>query len=333
VDKTYLLFAYRGAHYALESDAVREMVWLPELSPLEEVPPKVVGAFNLRGQVIPVLDLALCFGHPPSPPGVSDAVIIITAGGIPLGIVAHELLDTTPIAAAAIEDARHFQEVLGAPAHFVAGVARLAQGLAMVLDLRALLEYAPEQPALVTDEAAGPGFMPRTAQDGEVFRERAHAIAHAPDDDGRTHTAVFAVVRLDSELFAVAMDVVREFTHLRNAWPVPCCPQHIVGNVNLRGDILTVVDLRPILGLATPESLGEVVVIRAGPILMGMAASEVVDVVHLDPASISPLPRADDGADRPYCRGVARLDEQAFSIIDIEGILAARVLHVAEEVR
>lgn len=332
MDKTYLLFAHRGAHYALASEAVREMVWLPELSPLEEVPPKVVGAFNLRGQVIPVLDLALCFGHPPSRPGVSDAVIVITAGGTQFGIVAHELLDTTPIAPTAIEDAHNFQEALGVPAHFVAGVARLEHGLAMVLDLRALLECTPEHPAMVTDDALPAGFMPRTAQDSDVFRERAQAVARTPDD-ARIHTASFAVTRLDSELYAVATDLVQEFAHLRHAWPVPCCPKHIVGNMNLRGDILTVVDLRPVLGLATPDSLGEVVVIRAGPILMGMAVTEIVDVVHLDPAAISPLPYAGNDADRLYCRGVARLGEQAFSIIDIEGILATRVVHVVEEVR
>lgn len=338
MDKTYLIFAYRGAHYALASDTVREMVWLPELSPLEEVPPNVVGAFNLRGQVIPVLDLALCFGHPPSRPGVSDAVIVIAIGGSAIGIVANELVDATSIAPAAIEDARNFQEPLGAPAHFVSGVARLEHGLAMVLDIRALLQCAPERPALVTEEAAPggealPGFTPRTAQDSEVFRERAEAIAHAPDDAARTHTSSFAIIRLDSELFAMGMDFVREFAHLRSAWPVPCCPPHIVGNMNFRGDILTVLDLRPVLGLATPDSLREVVVIRAGPILMGVAATEIVDVVHLDPAGIAPPPPVGDGADRPYCGGIARLGEQAFSIIDIGGILATRVLHVAEEVR
>lgn len=333
MDKTYLLFAYRGAHYALEAVAVREMLWLPELSPLEEVPPKVVGAFNLRGQVVPVLDLALCFGHPPAAPGISDAVIVVAIGNTPLGIIVHELLDTTRIAATAIEDTRHIQETLGAPAHFLAGVARLEQGLAMVLDLHALLECAPEQPALVADDGMPDGFTPSSAQDHEVFRNRAQAVARTPDLGAGTHRTPFAVVRLDGELFAVAMDLVREFTHLRNAWPVPCCPPHIVGNMNFRGDILTVVDLRPVLGLATPESLGEVVVIRAGPILMGMAATEIVDVVHLAPAAISQLPGAGDDMERLYCRGVARLGEQLCSIIDIEGILATRVLHVAEEVR
>src|SRR5665811_2304944 len=67
MDQTYLIFGHRGARYGLNVRAVREIVWLPELSPIEELPPYIAGVFNLRGRIVPVMDLGLRFGHPREP--------------------------------------------------------------------------------------------------------------------------------------------------------------------------------------------------------------------------------------------------------------------------
>jgi purine-binding chemotaxis protein CheW len=338
VDKHYLVFAYRGAHYLVDSSTVQEIVKLPELLPIEELPSKVVGAFNLRGQIIPVLDLALCFGHAPSRACLSDAVIVIAAGDSRIGIVANELIDSACIAQSAIEDARNFHDVLCAPIHFISGVARLDQSLAMVLNVQALLRCAPVQTLLAMSgpgmpiEEPIPSFTDVPLQDAEAFRERAHVLAYAPEDSANADTSAFAVIRLDSELFALSLTFVREFVHLRNVWPVPCCPRHIVGSMTICGDILTLVDLRPALGLAPLDTLREVAVVHTGTILMGVSATEIVDVVHLTQAAIASLPVA-DGKNIPYCSGIAMLGGRAISIIDIKGIVAMRALHITEEVR
>src|SRR5665647_2867557 len=76
MDQTYLIFGHRGARYGLDVRAVRELVWLPELSPIEELPPYIAGVFNLRGQVVPVMDLGLRFGHARKPFLTSDRIIV-----------------------------------------------------------------------------------------------------------------------------------------------------------------------------------------------------------------------------------------------------------------
>ena len=43
MEKTYFIFSYRGARYGLDVNLVREVVWLPALSPIEELPPYIVG--------------------------------------------------------------------------------------------------------------------------------------------------------------------------------------------------------------------------------------------------------------------------------------------------
>ena len=136
----------------------------------------------------------------------------------------------------------------------------------------------------------------------------------------------YAVIRLERELFALNLDLVREFSHLRGIAPVPCCPAHILGNMNLRGDILTIADIRPALGLSTQGSLAEVVVVQAGGLLFGLPASEIIAVAHLAAADIVAMPAVSERALKAYCSGAASALGQTLGILDLEKIIAAREL-------
>jgi len=338
MDQTFLIFGHRGARYGLDVRAVREIVWLPEISPIEELPSYVAGVFNLRGRVVPVMDLGLRFGHLSEPFLISDRIIVINSGETGFGVVANELHDVSAIAQEAIEDVRSYQGA-GGHAQFVCGEARLDDGLVMLLDVDALLRCAPPEEALsVSAPRASPNklstlFGPLSPEAAELLRDRARSLAQAQEAGERSGLEAFAVIRLDDELFGLGLDVVREFAHLRRITPLPCCPPPIVGNMNLRGDILTLVDIRPVLGVATRGAMSEVVVVRAGELRLGLQAAEIVDVVHLAPSEIAAVPVASDRAGKQYCKGVATVGGHAIGILDLEKILAARELQVAEEVQ
>lgn len=332
MDEFHLVFMQRGVRYAVHADCVQEIAWLPELSPVADGSPRVVGAFNLRGHVVPVLDLSLCFGHGRSELRASDAVIVVAADGERFAIVASEMLDATPIARAAIEDVHDHHELLGSAAVLLDGIAMRGEELVMVLDVRALLASAAH--AASDHEGPAPG-LPAEADgagparpDAELFRARARALAREEDEAGASGQERFALVRVDAELLGIPLGAVRECMRLRSVWPVPCCPPHIVGNMNLRGDILTLVDLRPVLGIPAAAPLAEVVVVREGELTVGVAVTEVMDIV--DAQSIATLPSSAD-RELPHCRGAARSGDRVFSIVDIGTMLGSRVLHVARE--
>ncbi|AKU12238.1 CheW protein [Azoarcus sp. CIB] len=327
----HLLFLHRGVRYALDAALVQEVVWLPELSPVAEALPCVIGAFNLRGHVISVIDLAPCFGRERSDLGVGDAVIVLTVDGERFGILAGEVLDAATIASGDIEDVRDHHRLLGNAASLVSGVAMSGVDLAMVLDARALLADAAAGAAPPVSPPAGAAAGGTACPDGvaETFRARAGRMARPQEAPVAAGSASFALVGLDGGFFGIPARVVREFVHLSGVRPVPCCPAHILGSMNLRCDILTVVDLRPVLGLPARLPLAEVVVVQAGDLTVGLAVSEVHDVVATG-ASGSAVPAPGDN-DLPFCRGPMRADGRIFSIIDIEAMLASRVLHVAAE--
>lgn len=327
----HLLFLHRGVRYALNAALAQEVVWLPELSSVAEASPRVIGAFNLRGHVIPVVDLALCFGQGRSDLLIGDAVVVVAVDGERFGILAGEVLDAATIACDDIEDLRDHHGLIGNAAPLVSGVAMSGADLAMVLDARALLANAAAGVAAPVSPPAGAASGGTACPDGvaETFRARAGRMARPQEAPAVAGRVPFALVGLDRGLFGIPAGVVREFVHLSGVRPVPCCPAHILGSMNLRGDILTVVDLRPVLGLPARLPLAEVVVVQAGDLTVGLAVSEVHDLVATG-AGGSAVPAPGDN-DLPFCRGPMRVDGRIFSIIDIEAMLASRVLHVAAE--
>lgn len=336
--QTYLIFGHHGTRYGLDVRAVREMVWLPELSPIEELPASIAGVFNLRGRVVPVMDLGLRFGRPQQPYGLSDRVIVLEHGDASVGLIAHELLDVLTIAPTEIADPRSYQGA-GGQAWFVRGEAKLEDGLAMLLDVAALLRSALPEAALSLPAAVGaaqlppPGFDELSPEQLALLRARARSLTLVPGAGERAGVEAFAVIRLDRELFGLGLDVVREFSHLHSVSPLPCCPPHIVGNMNLRGDILTLIDIRPALGMESSAALSEVAVLRFGELRLGLQVTEVVDVVYLTPSDIAATPVASERAGKAYCKGVATHDGQAVAILDLEKMLAQHALQVSEEVQ
>ena len=115
-----LIFDLDGARFGVDATRVRESVWLPELTPVEEAPLWVVGLFCLRGQIIPVADLHLRFDHPARRYTPSDQVVVLETDHLPMGLIVSEVREVIDLPGDAIQPPQFDAEV-PAPAHLVAG--------------------------------------------------------------------------------------------------------------------------------------------------------------------------------------------------------------------
>jgi purine-binding chemotaxis protein CheW len=76
-DKQNLIFGLHGSLYGISADSVREICWLPELYTLATTPNDILGIFNWRSRMVPVMHLDLRFGRGFSGCNVTDRVIVI----------------------------------------------------------------------------------------------------------------------------------------------------------------------------------------------------------------------------------------------------------------
>ena len=322
MDHTFLIVGYRKLRYALDAHTVQEVVWLPELSPIEEMPSFIRGIFNLRGHVIPVLDLGLRFGYGPEPASIHDRVVVITESGHRVGIVVHELHDVTSVSDVAVEPIGNFQ-LPGGQTLFLQGAIMEADGLLMLLDSGALLDQAIALEPF--DDLPGDcGERGEAGADEQVLHARAIHLAKIPEQVRSTDETACALIRLGGELFGVAIQAVREFVRLRELTPIPCAPPHVAGNLNLRGDILAVVDIRRMLAVSASAAAHEIAVLQIKDIPIGILAESIEDVISIRRDQLTPAPTNHLAAGFEICPQVATIDQQrVISMIDTERLEVA----------
>ena len=329
-----LTFELDDARFGVDATHVCESVWLPELTPVEEAPPWVVGLFSLRGRIVPVTDLYLRFGHPARPYSTSDQLVVLEADHGPMGVIVSEVIGVIELPAAAIQPAPQFDAAASGPAHLVAGEARVGDELVTLLDV-SRLTHLPE--ASVLAAAAQPltpvgHFFPEaTPAERTLFHTRAMALQQAAVDDQGMRIGL-AVVELGGECFGVELAAVQEFCDIGQLAPIPCCPPHILGAMNLRGDLVTLIDPRAALNLPPASRGGKAVVARCGERAVGIAVDAVHDVVYLKQEELQPPPAALRERGGAEVTGTADYAGGMMIVLDLPALLAREEWIVDETV-
>ena len=112
-------------------------------SPVEEAPRDIVGVLNLRGNILPVMDLALRFGHRSMEYQITDSVIVIQWQGFSVGIIVNAVEEVKEIETALIQTQISYGRKITTEAHhFVAGFAKLNTDIVTLLNPQNLIEYS-----------------------------------------------------------------------------------------------------------------------------------------------------------------------------------------------
>lgn len=142
-----------------------------------------------------------------------------------------------------------------------------------------------------------------------------HAVAEAD---------LVLTLTVGGQLCGVPVLLVRDVLAAQSITPIPLAPVEIEGAMNLRGRIVTAVDLRRRLGLPLREAGAEPmsIVVEHGGELYSMLADAVGDVVPLAAADRAPNPPTLDALWRDVSRGVHRSDGQLLILLDVDRLLA-----------
>jgi purine-binding chemotaxis protein CheW len=133
-----------------------------------------------------------------------------------------------------------------------------------------------------------------------------------------------ATFHVDDALMGITIDQIEEINHHLDLTEVPHAPTCVRGVSNLRGEVVTVVDLRVILGLepATVTRRTCNVVVRSRGERIGILVDRVGDVVSASWANVEPPPANVAGADGQFFRGVCKLENELLVLLDVEQVLA-----------
>ena len=138
----YLTFGLGGESYGIDVLKVREIIRRTEITAVPQMPPYVRGVINLRGKIIPVLDLRLRFGFPAAASTEHSCIIVVQvtlpAGhNTQMGLVVDGVEEVTNIAAPDIEAAPDFGAQISTA--YITGMAKLKDTVKTLLDIDRVL--------------------------------------------------------------------------------------------------------------------------------------------------------------------------------------------------
>lgn len=157
-----------------------------------------------------------------------------------------------------------------------------------------------------------------------LWHRRAIELAATPNRDCEAGVLLALVlVRLGADRYAVPITSVREILRVGRLTPVSTAPAFVLGVINLRGVIVTILDLRVFFGLE-PGPVGaeaRIIVAEGGGMVVGILVEQVEEIVDLPASQVKPPLSSAKGIVEDYVVGIAAHGDQMVVLIDLEKVL------------
>jgi purine-binding chemotaxis protein CheW len=362
-NKQYLTFNSQNLQYGIEAALVQEIFPIPELIPIVETETDVIGIINLREQTVPIMHLDLLQENSSKTCKLSDYVIVIQWEGLQLGLVVHQLKEVLDLNDEAIETEPASGLIYDVKTAVISGIYQGEYGNLVLLNIKTLFqqldailpliwdaqmqlesmvkhpndevepqleqELLQESKALQTSKII-PDFYDlycheATIEERAIFRQRADDLRQQTESLKVTKKLMpMAVISWGEEYYGLDLELVLAFTKISNLTPIPCCPNHIVGNINLRGEIVTLIDIRNTLNLpTTPINVSSnVVVVQVDDIVAGLPVDQVLEMTYLNSADMTLLSGTLPDLGEQYLQGTAFFQEKMLKVLDLPKIFS-----------
>ncbi|MCP4693587.1 MAG: chemotaxis protein CheW [Desulfobacterales bacterium] len=144
-----------------------------------------------------------------------------------------------------------------------------------------------------------------------------------------TETSLYLTFRLEEEIFAIDVAKVREVLDLSAITKVPHAPDFIRGMINVRGNVVPVMDMRAKFGLPLTESTVNTRIIimelsiDGSALVLGAIADSVNDVLELEPDQIEEAPSLGNRWRSDFIKGIGKRNDAFIIILDIDKVLSS----------
>lgn len=131
--------------------------------------------------------------------------------------------------------------------------------------------------------------------------------------------------RIGSEEFGISIMKVQEIIRMQEITRVPQMPDFIEGVINLRGNVIPIIDLRKRFNLEISAKTNEtrIVVVSVLDRIMGIIVDGVSEVLRLTDDQIEPPPPVISNIGKEYIKGIGKLDKRLLILLDIDRILSS----------
>lgn len=147
------------------------------------------------------------------------------------------------------------------------------------------------------------------------------ASSSAVDNDEMLQWVTF---KLEQETYGVNVMQVQEVLRYSDIAPVPGAPSYVLGIINLRGSVVTVIDTRSRFGLMPADVTDNtrVVIIESDKQVIGILVDSVAEVVDMKASEIEMAPNVGTDESAKFIKGVCHRDDELLILVDLDKLLS-----------
>jgi purine-binding chemotaxis protein CheW len=294
----YVTFTLGRESFGIDLKLVEEIIEIPAITKVPDAPPYVMGVICLRDQVLPLLDfIQLLQVEPAANPTAGDMVILLSFGQAKLGIVVDGIQEIIRI---------RKEDILPPPQTLSERESADLEGVVVRSDRMVSL-------LRVLDIITGEDQAKIAAMNTNLTKE----------EISDTHELPLVIFRLGPEAYSLRLHEVREIIMVGNITPVPRAPSFIEGVLNLRGEVMPVIDLRERFGLArqAATNLSRIVITPIGGVSTGLVVDAVDEVKSVDQRRLEEPPRVTSVGANAFIEKVARTDQGVVFLLNVQRLL------------
>lgn len=312
---------------AFRLSGVERVVRMVAVTAVPGAPEALLGVIDVQGRRMPVISLRPCFGLPEREARPEDVLVIVRTGQGGAAFSADEVEGVCEA-----QEQEEDRELLP-PNGYLLGMGKLSGALIPVCDpdriAARIAEPAPpprEGRAHRAPRHAGPSDTGA----GDLLAQRAILLAAEPaaaEAEARVEIVEFL---LGGERYGIETSFVAEVHPLKELTPLPCTPPFLLGLMNLRGKILSVMDLGRLFELPEREGgePGKVIVLHGDSMEFGLLADALVGVYTVPLRALQPPPPTLAGIRSDCLKGVTG---ERLALLDVGRMLTDRRLVVQGE--
>lgn len=324
-DSTYLLFKFDDAFYGIDTIFIHEIIELPQLKRTIEMSPYLAGLLNFHGDIIQVVDLNLCLGFPFKSYSLNDFIIILKTPDFFFGFIVPDILNVVSLSETTLIHAPSLEKNLPT-SPILSQLAKFDEQMAFILDPYVLLKKimtSPESHEQMPLEYRS--TFPMHSDDHLSFAIRAQNIAESLEDSKTTPSLIpLTVIILGQEYFGIDPEIIKEVIALEEFTPIPHAPPHLLGFLNLRGNVLTLLDIWPILKMQklklSPHS--QILVLNLNDLTIGIIVDQVNDLIYLKTKDLQSIPIEIEGTNiETFAKHTVFYEKDILIMLDIFKIL------------
>lgn len=320
---THLYFKIGENKYAVNSDNVLEIMKLPALDYPQKLPNNIVGLLKYNNFVISVIDIRFQLKSQPPSYNINNELVIIKTDETIFGIITDKVLGILPFDAS-LTDAIPFAD----SKMIIDALYKYNEETIFIINiysLENLLKQHGENPSDIDILS----LFPQDEESKNIMQKRTLAIANKSNlklASGELHSKnKYISFNLENASYCIELQYVKEVLKDTPITNVPGTPDFIEGIMNLRGDYITVLNLKKFLNLPSNSSSDKkpVIIVKSNELKLAFLIDKINELFEFQEDE---LPEQNDG----YFMNEFILNETMYTLLNVDKITSDKKIIVTD---